>query len=95
MERALHGKVPRLAPQRRLYASESASTPRNQMDMAVRDGLPRHLSTIHADVEALHIPVRGEDLASNVIEKQIDRPSFRLIEVEVGRRMAARDDQRV
>jgi len=65
------------------------------MDMAVRDGLPRHLSTIHADVEALHIPVRGEDLASNVIEKQIDRLSFRLIEVEVGRRMAARDDQRV
>jgi len=67
-----------------------AGPPGNQVDMAVRDGLARHLSTVHADVEALHIPVRGEDLASNVIEKQVDRPSFRLIEVEVGRRMAAR-----
>src|SRR5690349_10942960 len=36
--------------------------PRDQMHMAMRDGLSGHRPAVHADVEALNVPIRGDNL---------------------------------
>jgi hypothetical protein len=71
--RSLFNLISRLAwDNRALTASRLIHitlTPRNEMDMTVHDCLARYPTTVHADVEALHCLVGGEDRKPNVIKQ--------------------------
>ena len=57
--------------------------------------LPRCLPNIHPDIETTNGAVALKDLRSNTIKENADRPTFRLIQIEVGHGMPPRDDWRV
>ena len=57
---------------------------RDQMDMAVHDGLTRRLAAVHANVEALNRGVGSEHFQSHLIENEIDGALLGLVKVEIG-----------
>ena len=63
--------------------------------MTVHDGLPCRNAAVHAHVEALDPFVLREHLPSHLIKEQVDRTTLGLVEVEEGRRVSARHDQRM
>jgi hypothetical protein len=68
---------------------------RDQMDMAVHDGLTRRLAAVHANIEALDRCVGSEHVQSHLIENEIDGAPFGLVKVEIGGCVTPGDDQRV
>jgi hypothetical protein len=68
---------------------------RDQMDMAVHDGLTRRLAAVHANVEALDRCVGSEHVQSHLIENEIDGAPLGLVKVEIGGCVTPGDDQRV
>ena len=63
--------------------------------MTVHDGLPCSGAAVYADVETLDLFILTEHLQPHLIEEQVDRAPLGLVEVEEGRGMPARHDQRV
>ena len=68
---------------------------RDQMDMAVHDGLTRRLAAVHANIEALDRCVGSEHVQSHLIENEIDGAPLGLVKVEIGGCVTPGDDQRV
>jgi hypothetical protein len=68
---------------------------RDQMDLAMGNGLASNSAIIDADVEAFHFRVRGGDPLSFVSQKFIAGIQLRSSQIEVGSHMALGDDQRV
>jgi hypothetical protein len=44
-------------------------TTRNKVDVAVHNCLPRHLTAVHAEIEAFHCLVGDEDNEPNLIKQ--------------------------
>ena len=68
---------------------------RDQMHMAVHDGLPSRLAAVHAHVEAFDRLVLRKHLPPHLIEQQVDRAPLWVVEIEEARRVPARNDERV
>ena len=50
--------------------------------MTVQHGLAGDLAAVHADVEALHRPVLGQDIEAELVKEEVDRPPLRFVQVE-------------
>lgn len=72
-----------------------APAPWNQVDMAMKNGLAGNCSDIRADVEALHRRIFFRNLRPETPQQIISGSEFRLRQIEVGRRMAIGENQRV
>src|SRR5215203_4742503 len=69
--------------------------PRDEVYVAMADGLSSYLPTVHSDVEALDGAVGVASLVLHLAQQETDGPSLRLEQLKIGWRVASRDDKRV
>jgi hypothetical protein len=79
--------TPRTPPS---WLIDIAAAARDQVDVTVHDRLTRDHPTIHAHVETLDGLVGSENIFPNLIEQQVDRAPFRVVEIEIGGCVATR-----
>jgi hypothetical protein len=52
--------------------------PRDQVHMTVHHALASDLPAVHPNVEPLHRSVLGQDVATELVKEEVDRPPVRL-----------------
>ena len=65
------------------------------MHVTVHHALAGDLPAVHPDVEPLDRLVLGQDVETDLVEEEVDRPPLRFIEVEDCGSIASRDATRV
>ena len=60
--------------------------------MTMHDGLARHLTAVHADVEPFYAFIGRKNPDPRLIEKEVDGAPLGIVKIEIGGHMAARND---
>ena len=60
--------------------------------MAVHHGLTGDRAAVHAEVEALHSPVLGQDVEAELVKEEVDRRPLWFVQVEERGSIALRQD---
>ena len=70
-----------------------SATPRYQVDVAMKDGLPGHVTRVHADVEALDCTVGSHDLVPLPLDQAVAGVEMLSAKIDLNGHMAPRDHQ--
>jgi hypothetical protein len=63
------------------------------MHMSMIDRLPRHLSAIHADIEACYGSISFQNVGPELIQHDAEGAALWLKKIEIGQGVPSRDEQ--